>query len=459
MAKQTMIQARPAMASTAVSSHGRSIFHNRPFMTLWAAQFVSQTAQQAIWFGMIVVVEQVSQSSAHLSAAILSTIIPGILFGLFAGVVVDRSNKKAVLVTTNFLRAATVLGYLLYHWSLYAVYGINFLFVAISQFFGPAEASTIPALVPRRDLVTANSLFNLTFTISQLVGIVLLAPWVIKFLGAPALFITVAGIYVVAGILTSLLPPGVPPERGLGTLRRDTVISVIRSEVLEAWRFIRFDRRTWWAMIFVTMASTLMLILAMLAPRYVVVIIGIQPEDAVYLFAPAGIAIFLMTVTMDRLVRRVGEMPLAYVGGIISSAALVGLAVIPRLIGPARQAARSLLPGIVSPPGGWTIVPVLMALSAAIGVGFALSTIPCQSVLMERAPVQSRGRIFSVLLMMGNVAAIVPLAFLGEIADLIGVSMVIGLVGVATMAITLFGLREWQAVTGVPQREVELPLS
>src|SRR5579885_570291 len=109
-----MIQARPAMASTAVSSHGRSIFHNRPFMTLWAAQFVSQTAQQAIWFGMIIVVEQVSQSSVHVSAAILSTIIPGVLLGLIAGVVVDRSNKKTVLVVTNFLRAFTVLGYLFY---------------------------------------------------------------------------------------------------------------------------------------------------------------------------------------------------------------------------------------------------------------------------------------------------------------------------------------------------------
>jgi hypothetical protein len=149
-----------------------SIVANRQFGLLWSAQFLTQTAQQAIWFGMIIVVEQISQSSLHLSAAILSTIIPGVVLGLIAGVVVDRSNKKTVLVVTNFLRAAIVLGYLLYSRSLYIVYAVNFLFVGISQFFGPAEASTIPALVPKRHLVAANSAFNLTFTVSQLVGIV-----------------------------------------------------------------------------------------------------------------------------------------------------------------------------------------------------------------------------------------------------------------------------------------------
>ena len=430
------------MSSVATKPPAASIFHNRPFMLLWAAQFISQTAQQAIWFGMIIVVEQVSQSGVHLSAAILSTIIPGVLLGLIAGVVVDRTNKKTVLVVTNFLRAFTVLGYLLYSSSLYVVYAVNFAFVGISQFFGPAEASSIPALVPKRHLVTANSLFNLTFTISQLVGIVLLAPWVIKFFGASTLFVITATIYVVAGTLTSLLPPGVPPERPLSTLRRSTVLRVVHTELSEAWQFISYDRRTWWAMVFVTLSSTLMLILAMLAPQYVVVVVGIQPEDAVFLFAPAGLGILTMTLLMSRLARRYGEMSLAYTGGILAGAALVLMAILPRFTTAIHHFGASVFGGPVLPAGQSILVPPLMILSAGIGVGFALTTIPSQSVLMERAPVQSRGRIFAVLLMMGNVAAITPLAFLGALADMIGVATVVGMVGAATVAITLNGLRE-----------------
>ncbi|HUX88518.1 MAG TPA: MFS transporter, partial [Chloroflexota bacterium] len=318
------------MTSVANPPATGSIFQNRPFMLLWIAQFITQTAQQAIWFGMIIVVEQISQSSVHLSVAILSTIIPGVLFGLVAGVVVDRSNKKTVLVITNGLRAVTVLGYLLYTQSLYFVYLVNFLFVGISQFFGPAEASSIPALVSKRHLVSANSMFNLTFTISQLVGIVLLAPWVIKFFGASTLFTFTGAIYVVASLLTSLLPPGVPPERPLSTLKRSALVRVARQEILEAWGFITFDRRTWWAMVFVTLASTMMLIMAMLAPRYVVAVVGIQPEDSVYLFAPAGLGILLMTLTLDRLAHRFGEMALAYVGGSLMGFALLLMALLPR---------------------------------------------------------------------------------------------------------------------------------
>jgi MFS family permease len=435
-------------AVTAPRPTERSIFHNRNFMLLWAAQFITQTAQQAVWFGMIIVVEQISESSLHLSAAMLSTIVPGVLFGLVAGVIVDRSNKKSVLITSNLLRSAVVLGYLLYTRSLYAVYAANFVFVAISQFFGPAEASTIPALVYKRQLVAANSLFNLTFTISQLVGIVIVAPWIVKFFGASALFATIAAIYLLAGLLTMFLPSGARPERSLANLRGSAVIQTARDELQEALTFITRDRQTWWSMVFVTLGSTLMLILAMLAPRYVVVDLGIQPEDAVFLFAPAGVGIFLMTLVMTSLARRFGEGRLARAGGLIAASSMLAMAVIPE-IGMNGTAIPRKIEAVL--PFQNPLVLPLMVVSAGIGVGFALANIPSQSVLMDRAPVESRGRIFSVLLLLGNVAAILPLAFLGELADLYGVNQVIGLVALLLLVITVLAIRE--SLVGAPEQE------
>jgi MFS family permease len=431
--------AKPTLASPPANTS--SIFNNRSFMLLWAAQFITQTAQQAVWFGMIIVVEQVSKSSLHLSAAMLSTIVPGVLFGLVAGVIVDRSNKKSVLIASNLLRAAVVLGYLLYTRSLYAVYAANFVFVAISQFFGPAEAATIPALVHKRHLVAANSLFNLTFTVSQLVGIVVVAPWIVKFFGASALFAAIAAIYLVAGIMTAFLPAGQRPERSLSGLRGSAVVRTVRDELHEALTFITRDRQTWWSMVFVTLASTLTLILAMLAPRYVVVEVGIQPEDAVFLFAPAGLGIFLMTLVMTPLANQFGATRLARAGSTIAGGALVAMALIP-IIGLAGSGVPST--ALVAPgnPFQSQLVLPLMIVSAGIGVGFALANIPSQSVLMERAPVDTRGRIFSVLLLLGNVAAIAPLAFLGALADLYGVNNVVGLVGVLTLVVTAVAIRE-----------------
>lgn len=423
-------------------------------MLLWFAQFITQTAQQAIWFGMIIVVEDISQSSVQLSVAMLSTIIPGILLGLIAGVVVDRSNKKRVLVITNAMRAFVVLGYLFYSRSLYIVYVVNFLFVGISQFFGPAEASTIPALVPKRHLISANSLFNLTFTVSQLVGIVLLAPWIIKFFGASTLFTLVAVIYLFASGITSLLPPGLKPDRPLSTLRGHMILRVARTELAEAWTFIRGDRQTWWAMIFATLASSLMLILAMLAPRYVVVEAGIRPEDSVFLFAPAGIGIFLMTLVMNRLARRFGEIRLPYAGGVIFGFGLIAMAVLPRVWARLVPISNQVLPG-QSTSLHSSLIPPLIIISAFIGVGFALTTIPSQSVLMERAPVQSRGRIFSVLLILGNVASIAPLAFLGALADLFGVATIVGVVGLIALGLTCLGISERPDRASTPTLEGE----
>jgi MFS family permease len=438
-----LIQSRVGSQSSRTNNESDgSILRNRNFVILWIAQFLTQTAQQAIWFGMIVVVEQVSQSSLHVSAAILSTIIPGVIFGLFAGVVVDRSNKKKVLIFANFLRAPVVFGYLLYSHSLYAVYAVNFAFVGISQFFGPAESATIPSFVGKRQLVAANSLFNLTFTVSQLVGIVFLAPWIIKFAGAPTLFIVIGIIYVIAGILTSFLPPGQRPERPLSSLKGRTIVRDIGAELAEAARFISRDRQTWWSMIFVTMSSTLMLILAMLAPRYVVVEVGIQPEDAVFMVAPAGLGILAMTLVLPRLARRFGELRLAYAGGIIMAIAVGTMAVLPKVLDQAISILPSTLVTSLALQGQHALVPPLMLVSAFIGIGVALTNIPAQSVLMDRAPIGSRGRIFAVLLMLGNVAAILPLTFLGVLADAYGLPAIAGVVGVAILAITLLAIQE-----------------
>ena len=415
------------------------IFRNWPFVRLWAAQAISMTAQQAIWFAMLVVVEQVSGSSTQLSIAVLSTIVPAILIGLAAGAFVDRVNKKTVLVATNLLRAVAVLGYLMYGWSLYFVYAVNFIFVAISQFFGPAEQATIPALVPKRQLVAASSAFNITFTASQLVGIVLLAPWVIKLFGAPTLFCVSAVLYLVAGALSYSLPPGVKPEKSLSTLRRETLVRDVSHDVGEAWRFISSDAQTWRAMLIITLTSSLLLVFGMLTPRFVVDVLSILPEDAVFVLAPAFVGIFGVTTLLSRLVRRFGTAPLVSLGLgvlVLALAAMAGLQYTESwLLAPV---AAIFVP--IGLPFEHGLVPPMMLISLLLGAGYGLSSVPSQALLMERAPAQSRGRIFAVWLLLTNVASIVPIVFVGGVADLIGVSPTLGLVAALVLVSALYSI-------------------
>src|SRR5690242_15657677 len=89
-----------------------SIFRNRNFLFLWTSQAITQTAQNAIFYGLIIFIEAQFQSTSLTGLLILSTIIPSILFGIAAGVYVDRTSKKNVLVISNLLRGLAALAYL-----------------------------------------------------------------------------------------------------------------------------------------------------------------------------------------------------------------------------------------------------------------------------------------------------------------------------------------------------------
>src|SRR6476619_5235343 len=94
-----------------VGMGAQSTWRNRHFLLLWLAQAISQTAQNAIWYGIVVLVQQRSHSSTLLSVAVLTLIIPSVIFGVLAGVYVDRWDKRVVLIATNVLRGGVAFAY------------------------------------------------------------------------------------------------------------------------------------------------------------------------------------------------------------------------------------------------------------------------------------------------------------------------------------------------------------
>ncbi len=86
------------------------------------------------------------------------------------------------------------------------------------------------------------------------------------------------------------------------------------------------------------------------------------------------------------------------------------------------------------------VLPV-MALALVAGFGFVAIMVPAQTFLQERAPVDLRGRVFAVQLMLSNFASIVPLLLLGGLADLIGVDQTLLLIGILIAAAGMMSLR------------------
>ncbi|MGD9890274.1 MAG: MFS transporter, partial [Dehalococcoidia bacterium] len=144
-----------------------SVLRNAGFLKLWMAQLVSQTAQNGLMYTLLVLITARTESGVIGSVLVLSFMLPAVLFSLFAGVLVDRWPKRIVLISTNLIRVGICVAYLFFDQHVATLILLTLLFSSVSQFFGPAESSTIPMLVSRHQLISANGLFQLTLTGSQ----------------------------------------------------------------------------------------------------------------------------------------------------------------------------------------------------------------------------------------------------------------------------------------------------
>ena len=153
-----------------------------------------------------------------------------------------------------------------------------------------------------------------------------------------------------------------------------------------------------------------------------------RAEDAVFVMAPAGIGMVAGTAMLNRWADRVDKHFLVNVGLFTIATCLSvigGLAFVVAWVTSGSPPLMHLPPlGDVS-----VLVPVVMALALIAGLGFVSIMVPSQTYLQERAPVDLRGRVFAVQLMLSNFASIIPLLLLGGLADLIGVDRTLVLIG------------------------------
>ncbi|MDO8689467.1 MAG: MFS transporter [Dehalococcoidia bacterium] len=414
-----------------------SLFRNRPFMLLWVAQAISQTAQNGIFFVLMVVITEATGSATYLSLLVFSTILPSLLFGLAAGVMVDRQSKRLILIGSNVFRAVLVVGYLGANDNLVIIYLVNLVFATISQFFAPAELSTIALLVPKSLLMRANGFFNLTFTASQFAGLVFPVPVVVKIFGTYWTLVAMAGAYVIATGLVAFLPrdhSARAPSPGQGFLFG------LWAELKEGWGFIRSRPIITFAMLNMTTATTLILVLSVVAAPFVKRILGIRADDAVYILAPAGLGVGLGAILCPRLVKSLPSPRLI-------NSAMVAFAVCLLGFGSTNWVGRYLAYGLSEAAVIQWLLAAVIPLAFVMGLAFALITIPAQTLLQEHCPAALRGKIFATQLTMGNVASVLPFLFIGGLADLFGIAQVIILVGIAVLGIGLFSMRRYRRLS------------
>ena len=358
----------------------------------------------------------------------LCFILPSIPLGFVVGVVLDRSRKDSVLVISNLLRAGACLVFLFFHSDEWIIYGISIGFATAGLFFNPAVVSLIPSIVPKERLVPANSLYNFTLTGAQLVGIVFVAPLLLQTAGADGAFIAGAVLFVMAAALAGRLSIGY--EEHHEKLPQGAIFGGIPTDFRESWRVLVSDRYSFLALSQLIFASTLVLLFAILIPRFMTDVLDEAPEAAALVFAPTGIGALVGLRFLPWFAKR-GKNRAVVIGLFGIAVCLVLLALVEPLADVTRQA-----------PGSAKLAELLrisllqlltMAIAAPMGFAYALLNAPAQTVLHERAPPGMRGRIFATQVVSANFISLMPLLVIGVITDVVGIAVVLiilsGLVG------------------------------
>ncbi|MDO8580585.1 MAG: MFS transporter [Candidatus Omnitrophota bacterium] len=163
------------------------LIKNRNFSRLWLAQLISQFGDRVHQLALVgLIAERASGSTMGLAKLLAFTIIPVFLVQPFAGVLVDRWDKRTTLLICDLIRGMLIftIPFIFIFWeSMVPIYIVVFLSFCCSRFYVPAKMSIIPDVVGSESLLKANSLVTTTGMIAAGLG-GMVGAFLIEYFGA-----------------------------------------------------------------------------------------------------------------------------------------------------------------------------------------------------------------------------------------------------------------------------------
>ena len=378
---------------------------------MWFGHLISHAGDAVFMIALPWLMLDITGSKSLTSLVSMSAYLPAVLFGLFAGVVVDRYNRKWIMIYSDILRAllvAVIPLSLIYGFiSPLLIGAITFLLSTFSAFFYPARDSLIPHIVTAEELPAANSAISVSGQMSHLLG-PLFAGIGISIFGLRHLFTADAISFLFSILLISLI---VGPARKLTIEKHPPKWQGI----VEGLRYVNSHK-----------GLRILLILTFV--------------NNIFIMGPAiiGLPVFVREVlTSDFGVLAKLEVAMA-VGMIVGSFVF-------------WKAEKNISPisillfGIVMDGITYTLLFfadtsfIAMLVLIIHGIGIPLITVSRTTIIQAVVPDEFRGRLFSMIYMavMGTTAISVGLT--GFILEFIGADSLFLLIGVGAASTVIIG--------------------
>ena len=413
----------------------KDLLTHSPFARLLAAMSVSSLGD---WVGFLAVTALVSDLAGGKVAAysvaglMLARTLPAVLFGPIAGALVDRLDRKRIMITADIARGLMYAA-MVFLGQLWAVYALSFAIECLSLVWGPARDASLPNLVPRRQLANANSLALAStygtlplggIVFSILIGLNALLANAIPFLSrhdqAVPLFLD-AATFAFSAMMISRVP--IPPSPARITGRLD--FSRIWRDVRDGVRFLFEDSIASAMTAGIVVAFSAVGAVLALAPVYVGETLDAGDAGWGFIVTSFGIGIGLGMVSANqaaRVIDRVSIFPWSLV------------------------AAATTLFVLASMPNFGLAAVVTVWLGAFCGLGWVTG----YTLLQENVTDEFRGRTFASLTVLSRMGLFLSLAVFPTLAGVygsLGAGSGLGIrFGLATagIAVALAGLYTWR---------------
>lgn len=394
------------------------------YFSLWLSQLVSNFGDTLHYIALVVLVYELTGRGAAVAMLVAAEVVPVLLLGPIAGVVIDRFSRKSVLIGADVVRALLALS-LVWPQGTWHVYLVAAGIASGNTFFNPTVQAVIPELTTEDQRLAANSVSWSTGRLVQIVASAI-AGGLIALIGTDAAFILNAATFAVSALLIVRL---IIPAHA-GQLGQDTKRGLDRyfGDARAGLRYALRDRLVSRLLIVQGLAS-----LATGATGAMLVVLseqhlGLQPSGFAWLIGAIGVGALVGPLIPNALAKDYRDARWLFVPYIVRGIGDVLIAII-------------------------TPLPVALLILFVYGLNTSTGMVVFSSTVQGAVLREMRGRVFTLLDVAWNAMRLLSLAAGAVMVDIVGIrplfwtgGMLLALAGL--LGVVLLGRYDFRRQSG-----------
>jgi predicted MFS family arabinose efflux permease len=388
----------------------------RDFWLYFGGQLISQVGSSFTLFALPLLVFKLTHSATNLALTTASNLVPYLLFGLVLGALVDRVNRRRMMLLTDMGRAVVicVLPVLALFGALRVedIYAVAFVQSTLGILFNVGQFAAIPSLVGRDDLVAANGRIMATNSAGQIFGPVLAGVLVTVMSPADLLFFDAASFAVSAATLAAIRRSFNATDRpGRGKAIVEGLLKDVREGLEYVWSQPVLRSISLMMALINFVASTENAQLVLFAKR----VLGASNSQVAWLYAAGAAGVVIVSMSAAAIRRRLSFAVTALGALVIDGLAVTAMALIgsypAALVLWAAASGFGLMLNINTTALRQAIVPDAMyGRVISVAQVLAWSAIPL-GALVGAAAIQATGNVAGVYAVVGALTALIALSF------------------------------------------------